>query len=64
MRPQRISRKAAHVPGWNLSGNEPGASCDGDSGPQGAHNNPKPGNHPELTVQHAEPGAPALTPQP
>jgi hypothetical protein len=37
-----------HVPGWNLSGNEAGASCDGDSGPQGAHNDPKPGNHPEL----------------
>jgi hypothetical protein len=37
-----------HVPGCNLSGNEPGASCDGDSGPQGAHNDPKPGNHPEL----------------
>lgn len=37
-----------HVPGWNLSGNEPGASCDGDSGPQGAHVDPKPGNHPEL----------------
>ena len=37
-----------HVPGWNLSGNEPGASCDGDTGPQGAHNDPKPGNHPEL----------------
>ncbi len=37
-----------HVPGWNLAGNEPGASCDGDSGPQGAHVDPKPGNHPEL----------------
>ena len=37
-----------HVPGWNLAGNEPGASCDGDTGPQGAHLNPKPGNHPEL----------------
>lgn len=36
-----------HVPGWNLAGNEPGASCDGDSGPQGAHVDPKPGNHPE-----------------
>jgi len=36
-----------HVPGWNLAGNEPGASCDGDTGPQGAHLNPKPGNHPE-----------------
>ena len=35
-----------HVPGWNLAGNEPGASCDGDTGPQGAHLNPKPGNHP------------------
>ena len=36
-----------HVPGWNLAGNEPGASCDGDTGPQGAHVDPKPGNHPE-----------------
>lgn len=36
------------VPGWGLSGNEPGASSDGDSGPQGAHLDPKPGNHPEL----------------
>ncbi|HEY7719859.1 MAG TPA: hypothetical protein VH915_13940 [Pedococcus sp.] len=44
-------RMSEHVPGWNLSGNEPGASCDGDSGPQGAHLDPKPGNHPELTPQ-------------
>jgi hypothetical protein len=58
MRTQRITRKSAHVPGWNLSGNEPGASCDGDSGPQGAHNNPKPGNHPELTVQRTQPASP------
>jgi hypothetical protein len=42
-------RMSEHVPGWNLSGNEPGASCDGDSGPQGAHLNPKPGNHPEMS---------------
>lgn len=42
-----------HVPGWNLSGNEPGASCDGDTGPQGAHNDPKPGNHPELGLPPA-----------
>ena len=58
MRTQRITRMSAHVPGWNLSGNEPGASCDGDSGPQGAHNNPKPGNHPELTVQRTQPASP------
>ena len=43
-----------HVPGWNLSGNEPGASCDGDTGPQGAHNDPKPGNHPELGLPPGE----------
>jgi hypothetical protein len=45
--PRRMTLRD-HVPGWNLSGNEPGASCDGDTGPQGAHNDPKPGNHPEL----------------
>ena len=50
---QHTARMREHVPGWNLVGNEPGASCDGDSGPQGAHVNPKPGNHPELTAPTA-----------
>lgn len=45
---QQRTRMRDHVPGWNLAGNEPGASCDGDTGPQGAHLNPKPGNHPEI----------------
>ena len=58
MRPRQIAKKQDHVPGWNLAGNEPGASCDGDSGPQGAHNDPKPGNHPELPVRDAERPAP------
>ncbi len=35
------------VPGGSLEGNETGASSDGDSGPQGAKNDPKPGNAPE-----------------
>jgi hypothetical protein len=35
------------VPGGGLDGNEEGASSDGDSGNEGAHNDPKPGNHPE-----------------
>ena len=31
-------------------GNEQGASSDGDTGPEGAHNDPKPGNHPEQST--------------
>lgn len=27
-----------------MQGNEAGASSDGDTGPEGAHNDPKPGN--------------------
>jgi hypothetical protein len=48
MAAHRSARMSEHVPGWNLAGNETGASSDGDSGPQGAHVDPKPGNHPEL----------------
>ena len=54
MAAQRTARMSEHVPGWNLAGNEPGASCDGDSGPQGAHVNPKPGNHPEMAPPAAK----------
>jgi hypothetical protein len=32
------------VPGGDLAGNEEGASSDGDTGPKGAGNDPKPGN--------------------
>ena len=60
MTAQTRTRLRDHVPGWNLAGNEPGASCDGDTGPQGAHNVPKPGNHPELelSAQQARPAPP------
>jgi hypothetical protein len=69
--PRRMTLRD-HVPGWNLSGNEPGASCDGDTGPQGAHNDPKPGNHPELgplvsrttPASATPPAAPSRHPRP
>jgi hypothetical protein len=48
----------------DLEGNDEGASSDGDSGPQGLHTNPKPGNHPELaaTTEQRDSGAAATTP--
>jgi hypothetical protein len=42
------------VPGGSLEGNETGASSDGDSGPQGAKNDPKPGNQPETGDESGE----------
>jgi hypothetical protein len=50
----------------DLEANDEGASSDGDSGPQGLHTNPKPGNHPELAGDQgpAAGAAPATTPTP
>jgi hypothetical protein len=41
----------------DLEGNEQGASSDGDTGPEGAHNAPKPGNHPEQSAGDDAEGA-------
>lgn len=44
------------VPGGGLSGNEEGASSDGDTGPKGASNDPKPGNEEPGSAATDDPG--------